>query len=200
MRQCFLVVTMALMVAACADGSSNPGGNDSEPDRTETSNATISVTWPDRLHAFGGGYPNAGNPCRRLGESAATADYLDDSADLVGCPTPEQAAALGGKIVATIDGFTLVSVPATRGESAEGPPAPSAKDLVRGKGGLEEKCLARVEEITHATVGGVNRIDESGRDIKIFVNVEGAEAPWLCIGRRDGTLGNVEYSGSEGDL
>ena len=62
-------------------------------------------------------YPKAGDPCRRIGESAATVDYLDDSATLVGCPgdassAAAQALADRGKVVGTHAGVTLISVPA----------------------------------------------------------------------------------------
>lgn len=74
--------------------------------------------WPDTLRLVGDGYPNAGDTCRRIGESTATVDYLDDSATLVGCPgdassTAAQAlAGSGGKVVGTHAGVTLISVPA----------------------------------------------------------------------------------------
>lgn len=79
------------------------------------------------LPFVGDGYPSNGSPCRRVGESAATVDFLDDSADLVGCPSSKDAEALGGKVVATIGGTTLVSVP------RKAPPmAPSKDALVAG--------------------------------------------------------------------
>lgn len=159
----------------------------------QTANATTSTAWPASLRPFGDGYPAAGNPCRRVGESAATSDYLDDSADLVGCPSDEAAAALKGKALATVDGIRLVSVPRRSTAASANTAVP-----VRGKNSLEKKCLARVADITRAPVIGVNRIDQSRDPIEIFVNVEGAQAPWLCQARRDGTLGRVEYSGSEG--
>jgi hypothetical protein len=76
--------------------------------------------WPSSLKIVGDGYPKAGDPCQRIGESAATADLLDDSADLAGCRDPQAAAALGGKVVATIDGVTLVSVPRARAGDGDG--------------------------------------------------------------------------------
>lgn len=67
--------------------------------------------WPASLPMFGDGFPTAGDACRRIGESPVTIDYLDDSASLVGCPTAEDAAKLGGAILKQVDGVTLVSVP-----------------------------------------------------------------------------------------
>lgn len=91
--------------------------------------------------------------------------------------------------------------PAMQSPVAAAAPGKSAGgDPIRGKGGLEERCLAKVAEITGAPVIGTNRIEESEAAIEIYVNVEGAQAPWKCFGSRDGTLGEVEYSGSEGNL
>ena len=73
--------------------------------------ATVQVAWPASIPAFGDGFPDAGDACRRVGESAATANLLDHTAALVGCLSPDDAGRLGGKVVATIDGVTLVSVP-----------------------------------------------------------------------------------------
>lgn len=79
--------------------------------------ADTAFVWPDSLRVVGDGYPKAGDPCRRIGESAATVDYLDDSSTLVGCPgdassAAAQALAGSGKVVGTHEGVTLISVPA----------------------------------------------------------------------------------------
>jgi hypothetical protein len=111
-------------------------------------------------------------------------------------------------MVGVIDGITLVSVP--MGDANAGMPSAAAmqppvkvapaKDLVRGRGGLEDKCKAAVNKQTGGAVVGTNRIEESEAAIAVYVNVQGAGAPWRCLGYKDGTLGEVMYTGSEGDL
>ena len=96
-----------------------------EPTSTDTSRQATPPA--SSLVLFGNGFPTDGAPCRRVGESEATSQWLDHTADLVGCPDAASASALGGKIVATIDGMTVVSVPhgspaaKEAGDGASGP-------------------------------------------------------------------------------
>lgn len=90
-----LVPAAALMLSACAP----------EP-------APVTSSLP----FFGEGYRFKGDACRRLGESPATAEYLDHTADLVGCP--EDLENLGvfvidynAQEVARQDGYVIYSVP-----------------------------------------------------------------------------------------
>lgn len=97
-----------LALGACGD----TGGNLADEGAGDASMMAIEATAiPESLAPFGDGYPAAGDACRRLGESPATADYLDDSAVLVGCPTAADAAALDGEVVGSSDGVTIVSIP-----------------------------------------------------------------------------------------
>lgn len=99
----------SLAIAALLSGC----GNEAPPaaPQADAGTAPEAFVWPASLPSFGDGFPQAGAPCRRIGESAATVDFLDDSAALVGCPTQADAARLGGTILKQIDGVTLVSVP-----------------------------------------------------------------------------------------
>ncbi|SHG73248.1 hypothetical protein SAMN05444003_0680 [Cognatiyoonia sediminum] len=68
------------------------------------------------LPFFGDGYRTVGDQCRRVGEDAFTNQFLDDMADLVGCPEDMEnldvfALDTGGVEVARKDGFVLYSVP-----------------------------------------------------------------------------------------
>ena len=94
----YLYLTSVALCAACA-----PLIEPSEP--TETT-----------LPFFGMGYRAEGDPCRRLGESAETIDYLDHTADLVGCPVNMDT--LDAFVLETNasevfrqDGFVVYSVP-----------------------------------------------------------------------------------------
>lgn len=74
-------------------------------------------TWPASLSPIGDGYPKNGDACRRLGESPATADYLDHTATLVGCPGAADSASVRAMladhrahVVGYADGVTLISI------------------------------------------------------------------------------------------
>ncbi len=112
-----VMICIGGLVAGCEGGS-----------RVETPSAAADATpaeIPDKLHPFGGGFPSKGSPCRRLGESSATSNYLDHTRILVGCPGTRESAvvqtviATGGHIVAEIDGVVMLSVPvsATGGQA-----------------------------------------------------------------------------------
>jgi hypothetical protein len=74
--------------------------------------------WPPSLAPFGDGYPNSGDACRRLGESAATSPYLDHMSRLVGCPGAADGASAQalvrdrrGRVLGVREGVTLISIP-----------------------------------------------------------------------------------------
>lgn len=104
-----LALASALVLSACDKAGDAPEAATAEGQTAE---------WPESLVLVGDGFPNSGDACRKIGESAETVNYLDDSATLAGCLTEDDAKKLGGKIVGTVDGITLVSVPA----SASGAP------------------------------------------------------------------------------
>lgn len=70
--------------------------------------------FPEGLKIMGEGYPYPGGPCRLLGETFATSELLDDSADLLGCPSDameDPRVAAVGRVVGRYEGVVLVSVP-----------------------------------------------------------------------------------------
>lgn len=92
----------ALLLVACQDAADEAGAPAARTGKS---------AWPSDLVVVGDGFPESGDPCRIIGESAATVDYLDHTATLAGCLSTEEAAALGGRVVDTVAGVTLVSVP-----------------------------------------------------------------------------------------
>ena len=68
------------------------------------------------LPFFGDGYRAEGDQCRRIGENDFTNQFLDDMADLVGCPEDMENLGVfvidtGAVEVGRKDGFVLYSVP-----------------------------------------------------------------------------------------
>lgn len=100
-----------------------------------------------------------------------------------------------------------VAAPAPASAPVEPPAAAPAKTAkasasipVRGQNSIESRCLDRVGRETGARVIGTNRIAESKTSVDIFVNIEGAQAPWRCRGYRDGSIEGIMYTGDEGAL
>lgn len=115
------VAAILFSLAACGPAKDADTANQPAP-------VAVADAWPASLKIVGDGYPAPGDPCRRVGETAATVDLLDDSASLVGCRLAADAARLGGKIVGTVDGITLISVPDERAAVAgENDSRPDAK-------------------------------------------------------------------------
>lgn len=114
-----------LLVAAC--GSSPPSEPAAAPATAAQPSPDQAFAWPAGFRLMDDGFPSKGDACRRLGETALTSNYLDDSARLVGCPGgAENAAAtaivavLGGKVVGSAEGVTLISIPT--GDANQGMP------------------------------------------------------------------------------
>lgn len=89
---------------------------DSKPVSAAATSSEL-FTWPASLAPLGNGYPKEGDACRRLGESSATADYLDHTATLIGCPGGADSASVRAMltdyrahVVGKADGVTLISI------------------------------------------------------------------------------------------
>jgi hypothetical protein len=177
-RRSFLPLLATLAIAslpACGSGS---------PDTKEPAGE---FAWPASLVTVGDGYPALGAPCRRVGESAATSDFLDDSATLVGCPgRPDDPAAtaittIAGEVVGEVDGVTLISVPAEHA-AAPGmtPPVPAPTDDGGDEGGDAlvagtdfnatgtVPCARQAGQPTTECRFGVVRTDEGSATVTIF--------------------------------
>ncbi|MBK7206357.1 MAG: hypothetical protein IPH90_10230 [Thermomonas sp.] len=116
-------LALALVLPGCkpaATDTATPAEPAVETATPATTAAATPATWPASLNVMGDGFPNAGDPCRKLGESEATVNYLDDTATLAGCLSADDAAKLGGIVVATVEGVTLVSVPSGGGTPGDG--------------------------------------------------------------------------------
>lgn len=73
--------------------------------------------FPEGLRIMEKGYPYPDGPCRLLGETFATSELLDDSADLLGCPSDamqDSRVTSLGRVVGQFEGVTLVSVPKSK--------------------------------------------------------------------------------------
>lgn len=115
-------VTISVLLAASAFVAGCQNAKE-----TAAADVVVANEWPETLTVVGDGFPKSGDACRVIGETAATVNYLDDSATLAGCPTAADAAKLGGKVVGEVDGVTLVSVPTARAVAGDGDSQGDAK-------------------------------------------------------------------------
>lgn len=199
-RTCLISTVAALALSGCQKAA----------EKSEAPiDATVQSAWPASLTVVGDGFPKAGDACRIIGESAATSNYLDDSATLAGCLSADDAAKLGGKVVATVDGVTLVSVPASATKSGDGDGQGDAKVA-----GTNYNATAKIpcSGYKGAAVGmcdaGVVRNTETGTSIDvtlpdggkrtIFFNKDGGFLSFATA-QADGTAGLKISSSRKGD-
>ena len=175
----------------------------------QTAAPVANAAWPSSLPVFGDGFPTAGDPCRRIGESAQTANFLDDSASLVGCLTTDDAAKLGGTVVATLDGVTLVSVPNVAAVPGDGDSQGDAN--VAGtpyNATAQIRCVGYLGSTEGLCDAGVVRGTETGtyidvtlsdgRQRTIFFNADGSFLSFSTA-QADGTAAMGITSRREGD-
>ncbi|NIF53458.1 hypothetical protein F3J19_15350 [Burkholderia sp. Ax-1724] len=118
----------ALVAAALSWSSASAIAAASTAINTATNTTTNAkhFAWPASFVVLGDGYPHAGDVCRRLGESSATANYLDHTAMLVGCPGLRNSADVHAildhrraRVVGETDGVTLISIATEGGPAAD---------------------------------------------------------------------------------
>ncbi|WP_341711103.1 hypothetical protein [Erythrobacter sp.] len=168
-RSIIMAGVAALALSACG------GSQASDESQADTASAEEVTAIPEALAPFGDGYPNPGDVCRRLGESEATSNFLDDSATLVGCPSEAAAEALGGTVVGNIDGVRLVSIPMGDANGGMVLPvdAPSEDALVAGtdyNATAQVRCGFRNAKPTRTCDAGVKR--RWGEDGTTLVEVQ----------------------------
>lgn len=187
-------LAIATMLSAC--GEMAPVDNATSP----TASSSNAIIWPASLKVVGDGFPAPGDPCRIIGESEATVNFLDDSATLVGCPVPADAAKLGGKTVATIEGINLVSVPSRGGlQQAIGDGDGKGDAKVSGtdyNATAEIKCAGYRKHPAGLCPSGVKRNTEGGMTI-VEISWPGGDSRSLFFDRA-GSLVSADTSQADG--
>jgi hypothetical protein len=205
-RTSLMSVAVALVLSGC------------KPDAEQASQAPIAepaavasapAKWPASLNVMGNGFPNAGDACLRIGESEATVNYLDDSATLVGCLSADDAAKLGGTVVATVDGVTLVSVPNKAAIAGDGDGQGDAKVAGTNYNATAQiRCAGYKDAPAGRCEAGVVRDAETGPYVEvtltdgaqrtIFFNQDGSFLSFSTA-QADGTAAMKTASSREGD-
>ena len=199
-RAGLISMAAAMLLLGCQDSADGPGA----PAARSAQSA-----WPSSLVVVGDGFPEPGDPCRIIGESAATVDFLDHTATLAGCLSAEDAQALGGRVMDTVDGVTLVSVPTPASQPGDGDGQGDAK--VAGtdyhatakircsgyQGAAAGMCDAGVVRGT-GTGTYVEVALPDGRERTIFFNNDGSFLSF-SIAEADGTAAMEIGSSREGD-
>ncbi|NVK43513.1 MAG: hypothetical protein HWE39_19890 [Oceanospirillaceae bacterium] len=196
MRIFFTGLSVACLFAAagCAQQGETDAATGESADAVTTA-GTAKFAWPVTLKVIGDGYPVAGDTCRRLGESDATVNYLDDSATLVGCPgvaTSSAAKALlastGAEAVGDVDGVTMISIPFDPAVPAKAE-TPAEADATTHRGTLTGNEVA--EYTFEAREGQTINVSLDGRGSIYFNVVPPSGGAALYVGLR--AIDNADF-------
>ena len=206
-RASSISLAAALLVSGCkpAAESASPAAAPTDPAVA----AAAPATWPASLNVMGEGFPDPGDACRKIGESEATVNYLDDSATLVGCLSAADAEMLGGSVVATVDGVTLVSVPSSVARAGDGDGQGDAKVAGTNYNATAQiRCAGYKGAAAGMCEAGVVRGTETGTYVEvtlpdgvqrtIFFNNDGSFLSFSAA-EADGTAAMKSASSREGD-